>query len=124
LVRLHRGDKGRLARGATATFSASTLTAPIGVIQLDPSYQWLPVVALLHHLEQLVLHAPSGIVADAQLPLELQRRDSVLRLRQEKHPEEPGCQRQLGVLENRPADQRGLMILKSAVDPARPEIPA
>ena len=57
-----------------------------------------------------MFHAPGSIIADAQLPLQFQRRDAVLWLRQEIHPKEPSRQRQFGVLENRAAGHRGLMM--------------
>lgn len=48
-------------------------TAQVGIIQLDAAGEPLSLVALVHDLQQLVLELPGGVVAEAELPGQLQR---------------------------------------------------
>src|SRR3712207_4123973 len=57
---LHRGDKGRLARGTAPALTPGALAAEVGVVHFDTPCQRLVRLALQHDLEQLVLHLPSG----------------------------------------------------------------
>jgi hypothetical protein len=50
-----------------------------------------------------------------QLALAPQRRDAVLRLARDLRPEKPGLPRRLGLLEDRPGDQRGLEMTTAAL---------
>jgi hypothetical protein len=109
-IGLYRGDERCFTRCATTPLATSAFASPVGIIQLDLSQQRLAVVTFLHYLKQLVLHTPGCVVANTQLPLEFQCRNTVLRLCQDVHPEEPGRQRQLGVLENGSTCQRGLVM--------------
>ncbi len=64
---------------------------------------------------QLVLQSQSRVIADTQLPSQFQCRNTILRLRQEKHPQEPGRQRQLRVLEDGATGQRSLSMATVAL---------
>lgn len=114
-IGLHGRDEWSLGLGTTPTLTTVTFTTPVRIIQLDDTRQGFAVVALLHDLQQLMLHPPSRFVADAQLALHFQSRDSVLRLRQQVHSKKPSRQRQLGVLENRAAAQRCLSVATVAL---------
>lgn len=63
-----------------------------------------------HRAPQLVKHHPRGLIpAQAQLPLQQQRRDPPLVGRHEIGGPEPLCQWHLRVVQNRPRRQRDLM---------------
>jgi len=88
---LHRGDERRLAGRSAPGLSRHLrpLSAKVGIVDLDPLGQLEAAVALLHHLHELVLELPGGVVLDPEPPGELERTDAALRLRQLVHPAEP-----------------------------------
>jgi hypothetical protein len=45
------------------------LTAPIHIIQLDDSSQYLAIITLFHYLHQFMFDTPRGVVTNAQLTL-------------------------------------------------------
>ena len=108
-IELHGSDERRLARCPSSAFASAALPAPVRVIELHPTAQRAGVVTLLHHLHQLVLERPRGVVAHSQLPRQLQPRDAVLRLRQQVHRQEPRAQRQLRAVQDRARGQRHLV---------------
>ena len=114
-IELDRGDERRLARCASSAFAASALPVPVRIIELHPAAQRARIVALLHHLHQLVLDLPGGFVAHRQLPRQLQRRNAVLRLRHQVHRQEPSAKRQLRAGQNRPRSQRNLVPAAAAL---------
>ena len=59
-IEFDRGDERRLARRASPGFPPAALPAPIRIIELHPTAQRARVIALLHHLHQLVLDLPRG----------------------------------------------------------------
>ncbi len=105
---LDRRQKGGFSGGSPAALAAMTFPAPVGVIDLDGTVQRAFVVPLLHHLEDLVLQKPGGVVIDPQLAGKLHGTDGVLALGQEVDPQKPDGQRQLGPGHDRPAGERGL----------------
>ncbi len=115
LIGFHSRHKGSLARSSPAAFPASTLTTSVGVVQLDNTRERLRVVTLLHYLHQLVLHAPGSFVRDAQLSFHFQGRYPTFGLGQYVHAQKPQCQWQLGVLEDRAADERCLVMTAMAL---------
>ena len=108
-IEFDRGDERRLARCASSAFAAAARPAPIRIIELHPAAQRARVVALLHHLHQLVLDLPGGVVAHRQLPRQLQRRNPILRLRHQVHRQEPDAKRQLRAGQDRARGQRNLV---------------
>ena len=90
-IEFHGGQERRFARRASPAFATAAFSAPIRIIELHPAAQRARVVALLHHLHQLVLDLPSGVVAHRKLPRQLQCRNPVLRLRHQVHRQEPGA---------------------------------
>ena len=115
IIELHGGHERRLARRASPRFAAAALPAPVRIIELHPAAQRARVVTLLHHLHQLVLDLPGGVVAHRQLPRQLQRRNPVLRLRHQVHRQEPGAKRQLRVGQDRARGQRVLVPAPAAL---------
>ena len=77
LGELHGGHERRLSRRTPSALAAAALSAPVRIIELHPAAQRARVVALLHHLHQLVLDLPGGVVAHRQLPRQLQRRRAI-----------------------------------------------
>ena len=61
-IELHGSDERRLTRCPPSAFASAALPAPVRVIDLHPSAQRAGVVALLHHLHQLVFERPRGVV--------------------------------------------------------------
>src|SRR5437870_83212 len=51
-----------------STLATAALPAEIGVIHLDAAVERLALVALQHHLPELVVHRPGGVVADVEAP--------------------------------------------------------
>ncbi len=70
-----------LAEALDAAALATALPAPIDVVHLHDTGQRDALVALTHRLHQLVLQLPGGVLADAELARQLERRDAVLGLR-------------------------------------------
>ena len=100
------GDERHLVGRAAPRLGPVALATPIGVIDLDDTAKGCLIVMLFHHLQELVLDAPRGQRGDAQMTLELQRRDPVLLLRQQEHRQEPGREWQLGGLKDGSGRQR------------------
>ena len=109
MIELHRSNERRLARRPSSAFASVAFPAPVRTIELHPAAQRAGAVALLHHLHQLVLDRTRGVVAHSQLPRQLQRRDTVLRLGDQVHRQEPRAQRQLRAVQDRARGQRDLM---------------
>ncbi len=105
---LHRGYERGLAVGPAAPLAPAPLAAQIGIVQLHPAAKTPASGTLGHHLHQLVLDAPGGIVGNPQLAVQLHRRDPLLGLGQQVDRLEPEGQRQLAGLEDGPGDDRGL----------------
>ena len=114
-VELHSGHERRLAWCAAPGFAAVALPAPVRIIELHPAAQRARVVTLLHHLHQLVLDLPGGVVAHRKLPRQLQRRYPVLRLRHQVHRQEPGAKGQLRARKDRARGQRDLVPAAAAL---------
>ena len=109
LRRLNGGDERGLVMCAAAT-PAGHLTAEVGIVDLDPVAEGVMPTTLKHHLHQLVLHPPGGIVVDPEVARELQRRQALLALGKQIDGEEPLGQRQLRAMEKGAGGQRGLMM--------------
>ena len=115
LVGLDGGDKGRLAGRATTAFAPTSLATEIGVIELDPPAERVLAVALHHHLHQLVSDAPRRVVGDAQMAVQLHRRDPFLVLGHEVDGLKPHRQGQLGGVEDGACGNRGLAVAAIAL---------
>jgi len=109
VIGLHGSHKRELVISAAPALSRP-LAAQIGVIDLDASGEPLSLVALVHDLQQLVFELPGRVVADAELPGQLQRREAILALGQQVDGQEPGGQRQVGGMEDGAGGERGLMM--------------
>ena len=114
-IELHGSDERRFARSPSSAFASAALPAPVRIIELHPAPQRARVIALLHHLHQLVLDLPGGVVAHRQLPRQLQRRNAVLRLRHQVHRQEPSAKRKLRAGQNRARSQRDLVPATAAL---------
>ena len=90
-------------------------TAPVDVIQLNDAGQRRAIIPHYHGMHDLVLEAPGSIVGHADLPLQGQGRQTGFGLRQQMDDQKPYRKRQLGLFEQHPADQRGLVIVCSAL---------
>ena len=112
----HSRHKWGLAGGTTATFAASALSTPEGIIDLDLAAQGLAVVALAHGLHQLVLDQPGRVVGDPKVTRQGHRREAALALGQQKYGQKPRRQWQLGVREHRIGGQGGLMMASMALN--------
>ena len=86
---LDRGEERRLARAAASSLACAALAAEVGIVHLDAAVERLVLVALQHHLPELVVPRPGGVVADVEAPWQLERRDTLLGLRQVEHGAEP-----------------------------------
>jgi hypothetical protein len=97
--------------------AARALTAQVGVVDLDPAPQLgLFGFALGHRPHQLVLHEPSRGLPDPKPARELDRADPALALGQVVDGDEPGGQRQLGVLEHGAGGQPDLLFAPVALE--------
>src|SRR5687768_4220825 len=114
---LDRSHEGLLARSAPAALAARPLAAEISIIDLDPAFE-LGLMGLTgtHRPHQLVLHQPRGLPLDPQPAPELDRADPVLALGQMLDRDEPGGERQLGVLEHRAGGQPDLPLAAVALE--------
>jgi len=74
------------------------------------------MLAVEHHLHELVLEQLGGKVGHPKVALELQRRDTVLGRRHQVHRQEPSGQRQLAGLEHGAADQAALIATRVALE--------
>lgn len=115
LVERQRGDERGLVRRAAPGRAGVGLTAPVDIIDFDDAGNRCLIVALLHHLLALVLEAPGGEIGDAEMAFELKSRDAVLLLGEQKHRQQPGRQRQLGIGEDGPGCERRLMVAVTAL---------
>ena len=115
VVGLDGGDDGGLSGCPATGLPAASLAAQVGVIELDAPGKRVLAVALHHHLHQLVLHAPGGVVGDAEMAMQLHRRDALLVLGHEVEGLEPHAQRQLGGIEDSACGHRGLAMAAMAL---------
>ena len=115
LVGLGGGDKGRLAGRAKTAFAPASLATEIGIVELDRPAESVRTVALHHHLHQLVPHAPRRVVGDAQMAVQLHRRDAFLVLGHEVDGLEPQRRRELGGVEDGACGNRGLAVAAIAL---------
>ncbi len=114
-VQCHRRDKGRLVFRASPTFAAVMFAAPVNVIQLNDAGQWFAIIPLFHRLHDLVLETPGGVVGHTDVALQGQGRQAGFGLRQQMDGQKPHGERQLGLFEQCPADQRGLVMASGAL---------
>src|SRR3954469_15498412 len=113
---LDRGDDRRLARGTAAALAARTLAAEVGVVGLDPARELgLVGLARAHRPHQLVLDQPRCLPLDPEPSPELDRADPVLTLGEVVDRDEPGGERQLGVLEHGAGGQPHLLLAPVAL---------
>jgi len=112
---LHRGHEGHLVLRAPASLAAATLATEVGVVDLHPTVELAVGLGQPHALQDLALDQPSGAVAHAQVPPELQGRDVGLGLGQQLHRQEPARQGQLAGLEDHAAKDAALVLAASAL---------
>ena len=105
----------RLSRSTPSPLSAASFPAPVGVIDLDEAVQRAAVVPLLHHVKNLVLQKPGGVVGHPYLAIEFQCRHRVLALGQKIDRQKPGGQRKLRPCEDRSGRERSLMVAGMAL---------
>ena len=103
-------QEGGSPAGPTACGPVVTLAAHVGVVHLYPSGEDAALLPVQHHLHELVLHRPGGLVGHPDLPHQFQGRDGVLPLGEQVHGQEPGGQRQLGTVEDGPSRKAGLPV--------------
>ena len=95
------------------------LAAHDGVVDLDAAFELPAGLARDHHLGQLLAHQPGTVPLDPDLTRQRQRRDRILRLRDQPHGLEPARQWQLGARKNCAGDQRSLAAAAVAeIEPA------
>ena len=110
------GNERDLVLRAAADFAAATLTAEVGVVELDLAVEDVACLAFGHRLHQLVVHEPGGRIAHPKVTLERQCRQLGLGLADEVDREEPHGQRQLGALHHSTGDQRSLVTTVLALE--------
>ena len=115
LVGLDGGHKRRLCRCATTALGPTSFATEVGIIELDPAGERKLSVSLHHHLHQLVSHAPRRVVGDAQMAVQLHRRDPFLVLGHEVDGLEPHGERQFGGTEDGARGDRGLAVAAIAL---------
>src|SRR3954452_2334876 len=116
--RFDRYDEGGVAAPTTPGALPGTLTADIGVVDLDPrpaGAKLVAAVAFDHRLHQLVLNPPGGVSRDPKSPAQLDVGQPFLALSKQMHGAEPHPHRQLGALQDGAGDQRRLMAAPSAL---------
>src|SRR3954449_246622 len=121
--RFDRYDKGGVAASATPGALPGTLTANIGVVDLDPrpaGAKLIAAVAFDHRLHQLVLNPPGGISRDPKAPTQLDVGQPFLALGEQMHGAEPYPHRQLGALQDGAGNQRRLMAAQPALQKLTP----
>lgn len=106
----HGGAERRLAGRSATALVAPTLAAPVHVAALDQAIQRLAVIALTHGLHQLVLDQPANFVRHTKVAAQCERRRPGLALDQQENRQEPGRQRQFGLLNQGSGGQRRLMV--------------
>ncbi len=75
----------------------------------------MSVIAFHHHLHQFVFEPPDRIVRNAQLAVQLHRRDAFFALRQQVEGQEPHRQRQFRGTEDGAGRHRGLAVAPIAL---------
>ena len=115
LVGIDGGHEGSLARCATTAFASAALATEVGIIEIDPAGEGKLEVSLHHHLHQLVSHALRGVIGDAQMAVQLQRRDPFLVLGHEVDGLEPHGERLFGGTEDGARGDRGLAVARIAL---------
>src|SRR4051812_23846541 len=95
-----------------------TLTADVGVVDLDPrpaGAKLIAAVPLDHRLHQFMLNSPGGIARDPKSPAQLDVGQPFLALGKQMHGAKPHPHRQLGALQDGAGDQRRLVAAPSAL---------
>src|SRR5512132_1426688 len=105
---LHGGGDRRLAGRAAAALATGAFATEIGIVDLDPTGQAFARIPLHHHLHELVVELPGGVLGHAEAAAEFEAGDPALALRQLVHGAEPSAQRHFGRGEDRAGDHRGL----------------
>ena len=108
----------RLSGSAPSPFSAVSFSTPVGIIDLDEAVQRAAVVQILHHVKNLVLQKPGGVIGHPHLTLEFQRRHRVLALGQKIDRQKPGGEGKLRPREDRSGRERGLMVAGMTLIPS------
>lgn len=108
-VKRDRRYEGHLVLRASTTLSSRPLDTEVRVVDLHGAAQAMGDFFPGHAVVDLVMQQPSRWVAHAQATLERQCRKPRLGLADETDRQEPGRQRQLGVLQQGAGRQRGLM---------------
>ena len=93
----------RLGGRHTSALVPASLTTEIGITELDSSGERVLAMSLQHHLHQLVAHAPRRVVGDAQMAVQLHRREAFVVLGHEVDGPKPHGQALLGGIEKVPA---------------------
>jgi len=119
--RWHGHHERLLVLRSAPGLAAVALAAEVGVVDLHETRELARFLAFGHHLHDLVLELPRGVIAHAKVPLQFQRGHIGLAAGQQMHGQEPRGQRQLATFKHRPAGQRRLMATGTTlvVDPAR-----
>ncbi len=107
LVEFNSGNERRLVFRAAPRL-AGMHTTEVGVVRHDDPAQQAARLALGHGFKQFVLDPPSGAVTNTQMPLERERGDVALVLRDQVDGLEPLGQGQLGGVEKRAGGNRAL----------------
>ena len=97
---LHGGQERRLARRAAAGGAVGAGAADVGVVEVDGAIERGAGVAFNHHLHQLVMEHPGGVVGNAEAARQFERRDAVFALAEMVHRPEPLGQGQLRGVED------------------------
>jgi len=105
----HGNDERHLVRTGASPAAAGAFATEESVVDLHQPVELAGLLAQQHHLHELVLDQPSGLVADAQVAHEFERRDAVLGLHHQVHREEPALQRQLGGFEDGATEHAALV---------------
>jgi hypothetical protein len=101
----------------------ATLTANIGVVDLDPrpgGAELVAAVSLDHRLHQFVLNPPRGVGRDPKSPAQFYVGQPFLALGEQMHGAEPYPHRQLGALQDGAGDQRCLISALQALQQLTP----
>jgi len=98
-VALQDTEHNRLARRAASPFAGS-LAADIRLIDFNMAGQGRLAVQVAHVFPDLVRHAEGGRVRDAQLALQLLRRDAMPCRGEQVHRVEPLLQRNMGAVKH------------------------
>src|SRR5512144_2535225 len=82
---LDGGDDRRLAGRAATALATGAFATEVGVVHLHPAGQAFARIPLHHHLHQLVLELPGGVLGHAEAAAEFEAGDPALALRQLVH---------------------------------------